>query len=312
MQPEILQIGPLLPETMHALEETYRVHRYDLAPDKDALLREIAPRVTAIATRGDYALRGETMARLPLLKLIASSGAGYDGIEASAARRMGIAVTHTPGIVSECVADMAWALMLATVRRVLFHDRFVRSGTWLREKPMLTDRVWGQRLGIVGLGGIGKAIARRAEAFRMEVAYCGRRQQPGVAYRYFDDVRDLAAFAQILVVAVPGGVATSGLVGREAIDALGAGAYLVNVSRGSVVDEPYLIDALQNKRLAGAGLDVFANEPHVPDALIAMENVVLQPHMGSGSNYTRIAMGQLLLDNLAAFFDGRPLLSPVP
>lgn len=312
MKPEILQIGPLLPETMRVLDETYVVHRYDLAADKDALLREIAPRVRAIATRGDYSLKADLIARLPQLKLIASSGAGYDGIEAAAARRLGIAITNTPGIVSECVADMAFALILATVRRVLVHDRFVRRGAWSNEKPALTDKVWGERLGILGLGGIGKAIARRAEAFRMDIAYCGRKQQPGVNYRYFDDVRELARFARILVIAVPGGNGTTGLVGRETIDALGADSYLVNVSRGSVVDEPYLVDALLARRLAGAGLDVFADEPRVPDALLAMENVVLQPHMGSGSNDTRIAMGQLLLDNLAAFFGGRQLLSPLP
>lgn len=312
MKSEILQIGPLLPETMQILDETYRVYRYDLAADKEMLLGEIAPRVTAIATRGDYVVSSQLMDRLPLLKLIASAGAGYDGIEAAEARHRGISVTNTPGIVSECVADMAFALMLATVRRVLVYDRFVRCGAWTRAKPALTDKLWGERLGIVGLGGIGKAIGRRAEAFRMDIAYFGRRPQSGVSYRYFDDIRELARFARILVIAVPGGTATTRLVGREVIDALGPDSYLVNVSRGSVVDEPYLVDALSAQRIAGAGLDVFADEPTVPEALFTLDNVVLQPHMGSGSNATRIATGRLLLDNLAAFFGNRPLISPVP
>ncbi|KRE03526.1 hypothetical protein ASE61_13295 [Bosea sp. Root670] len=312
MKPEVLQIGPLLPETSDALSRTYVVRRYDLAPDRDALIAAVAPRLTAIATRGDYQLSGQLMSRLPKLRLIASSGAGYDGIDVSAARAMGVAVTNTPGVVSECVADMAWALTLTTVRRVLFNDRFVRRGAWATEKPALTDKVWGEPLGIVGLGGIGKAIARRAEAFRMKIAYTGRREQPDTGYRYFADIRDLARFARILVISVQGGPGTVGLVGSEVIDALGPDSYLINVARGSVVDEPYLVEALQNGRLAGAGLDVFAHEPNVPEALAALDTVVLQPHLGSGSNYTRIAMGQMLLDNLTAFFEGEPLLSPLP
>lgn len=311
MKTHILQMGPLLPDTMRELGSLYLVHRYDLAEDRSKLLAEIAPHVTAIATRGDYALGDDVMGSLPRLKLIASSGAGFDGIDATAARARGITITNTPGIVSECVADIAMALVLTTIRRTLIHDRFVRNGDWLTRKPILTDKAWGERLGIIGLGGIGKAIARRAEAFRMPVAYYGRRQQDGVAYQYFDDPVRLARWARILVVAVPGGASTAGLVSRAVIDALGPDGYIVNVSRGSVVDEPYLVDALVAQRLAGAGLDVFSDEPNVPQALLDLETVVLQPHIGSGSNYTRNSMGQRLLDNLGAFFAGQPLLSPV-
>ena len=251
------------------------------------------------------------MRRLPHVKLIASSGVGYDGIDVETARALGIAVTNSAGGASECVADTTWALILATVRRTVFNDKYVRAGGWLKAPVPLTDKVWGERLGIIGLGGIGRAIARRAEGFRMEVAYHGRHQQPDVAYRYYANPVDLARDVKILVVAMPGRASTKGFVNREVIDALGPDGYLINISRGTNIDEPYLVDALVNKRLGGAGLDVFANEPHIPEALFALDNVVLQPHVGSGSQATRNALGQFVVDNLAAFFAGRPLLTPV-
>ena len=312
MKPDLLLIGPLMPDTMAQLDAAYVVHRYDLAADKPALLAALAPKLRAIATRGDYALPRDLMARLPKVKVIASSGTGYDGIDVDAARELGIAVTNSPGPASECVADAAFALILATMRRTLVLDRFVRSGRWLEGPPPFADKVWGERIGIVGLGRIGKAIARRAEAFRMEIAYHGRNRQPGVAYRYCESLSEMARDVRILVCAVPGRDATRGLVDREVIDALGPDGYFINVARGSTVDEPYLVDALVNRRLAGAGLDVFADEPRVPPALLALDNVVLLPHCGSGTLATRNAMSQMVVDNLAAFFAGRPLISPVP
>jgi hydroxypyruvate reductase len=312
MKNQIIQMGPLLPETTQELETLYTVHRYDLANNKEEFLDGRADHITAIATRGDYSLGRDVLERLPHLRLIASSGAGYDGIDVRSAHGRGVTVTHTPGIVSECVADLAMTLVLTTVRRTLAYDRFVRNGDWQRQKPFLTEKAWGEPLGIIGLGGIGKAIARRAEAFRMPVAYYGRRRQDEVDYDYFDDPVALARWARTLVIAVPGGAATAGLVSSSVIDALGPEGYLVNVSRGTVVDESYLVEALRGQRLGGAGLDVFADEPNVPADLLALDNVVLQPHIGSGSNYTRVAMGQLLLDNLAAFFAGQAPLSPVP
>lgn len=312
MRHELLMIGPLLPHTMRQLEAGYTLHRYDMAPDKPALLASIAPRVRAIVTRGDYPLKRDVMAAMPNVRLIASSGAGYDGIDIDAARDLGMAVTHTPGAVNECVADTAWALILTTVRRTLPNDRHIREGRWPSGQVPLTEKVWGQRLGILGLGGIGKAIARRGEAFRMDIAYHGRTRQPDVAYRYYDTPVELARNVKILVSAIPGRDETRGLIGREVIDALGPEGYFINISRGSTVDEPYLVDALVDKRLAGAGLDVFADEPRVPEALYALDNVVLQPHTGSGTHDTRHAMGQMVVDNLAAFFAGRPLLSPIP
>lgn len=311
VKPDLLLIGPLLPPTMAALDAAYTLHRLDLASDQEALVAALAPRLRAIATRGDYPLPGALMRRLPLLKLIASSGAGYDAIDILAARTLGIAVTNTPGAVSECVADTAWALILSTVRRTVFQDRYVRAGNWPKAPVPLTERVWGARLGIIGLGRIGKAIARRGEAFRMEIAYHGRHRQADVGYRYYDSAVELARDSKILVVAIPGRDETRGFVDRAVIDALGPDGFFINVSRGTTVDEPYLVDALVHGRLAGAGLDVFANEPHVPEALLALDNVVLQPHTGSGTHATRHAMGQMVVDNLAAFFAGKPLISPV-
>ena len=311
MKPDLLMIGPLLPQTMAELDACYTLHRYDLCADREALVAQLAPQLKAIATRGDYPLGGDLMRCFPHLKLIASSGAGYDAIDIDAARTLGISVTNTPGAVSECVADTAWALILATVRRTVFQDRYVRAGNWLRSPAPLTEKVWGERLGIVGLGGIGKAIARRGEGFRMDIAYHGRHRQEGVGWRYYDDPVQLAKDVKILVVAIPGREETRGYIDRRVIDALGPDGYLINISRGSTVDEPYLVEALVNHRLAGAGLDVFADEPQVPDALLALDNVVLQPHTGSGTHATRNAMGLMVVDNLAAFFAGKPLLSPV-
>jgi hydroxypyruvate reductase len=311
VQPDLLLIGPLLPHTMAQLTAAYTVHRLDLAPDREALIAQLAPHLTAICTRGDYPLPGSLIRRFPKVKLIASSGAGYDALDIDTARALGIAVTNTPGAVAECVADMAWFLILATVRRLLCNDRHVRAGGWLKAPMPLTDKVHGERLGIIGLGRIGKAIARRGEAFSMDISYHGRTRQVDVAHRYFASPVDLARHVKILVCAIPGRLETRGLVSRDVIDALGPEGYFINVSRGSTVDEPYLVDALVNGRLAGAGLDVFAHEPQVPPALLALDNVVLQPHAGSGTTPTRHAMGQIVVDNLAAFFAGKPLLTPV-
>jgi lactate dehydrogenase-like 2-hydroxyacid dehydrogenase len=308
---EILLMRSLIERTQQQLEATYVVHRYDTAPDRDALVREIAPRVTAIATRGDYPRPGTLRERLPKVKLIASSGTGYDGVDVASARRLGMAVTNSPSAAAECVADAAWSLLLATVRRTAMFDRMVRAGQWMPDPPILTDRAWGERIGILGLGAIGHAVARRAEGFAMDVAYHARHRRDGVPYRYYDDPVALARDVKILVVAVPGGAATRALVGRDVIDALGPSGYLVNVSRGSVVDEACLVDALVQGRLAGAGLDVFADEPRVPPALLALDNVVLTPHAASGTQATRDALGQFVVDNLAAFFAGRPLVSPI-
>jgi lactate dehydrogenase-like 2-hydroxyacid dehydrogenase len=219
-------------------------------------------------------------------------------------------VTNTPDVLTEDVADTALALMLATIRRIVVADRYVRAGSWLKGAMPLTDSPQGKTVGIIGLGRIGRAIARRCEAFHLKVAYTGPNPKPDVAYEYFADPVALAVRSDILIAACPGGEATNGIVSRAVIDALGAEGVFVNISRGSVVDEPALVAALTEGRLGGAGLDVFASEPRVPEPLLKLDNVVLLPHVGSATHPTRRAMGQLVIDNLAAFFSGKPLLTP--
>ena len=209
------------------------------------------------------------------------------------------------------MADNALVLLLATMRRTVFSDKFVRAGNWLKGDAPLADKVSGSRVGIIGLGRIGKAIARRAEAFGMTVSYHSRNRQPGVAYDYYAKPVDLARNVKIMIIACPGGKETERIVSREVIDALGKEGCLINVSRGSTVDEPALVEALVNGRLAGAGLDVFVAEPTVPDALLKLDNVVLQPHVSSGTHWTRAAMGQLVVDNIAEFFAAKSLLTQV-
>jgi lactate dehydrogenase-like 2-hydroxyacid dehydrogenase len=309
MKHEVLLTGPLYAPIAEDLERTYIVHKLWQAADRGALLDEIGSRVTAVASSGG--INGETIARLPQLKLIAHFGVGYDSVDVQAARARKIAITNTPDVLTEEVADLAMGLLIATVRRIPQGDRYVREGKWIGGAMPLTASLQGKKLGILGMGRIGRAIARRAEAFGLALCYQGPSRKPDLAWPYFADPVELARAADLLIAACPGGEATRGLVSRAVIDALGPEGVFVNISRGSVVDEDALIEALQSGRLGAAGLDVFANEPRVPDALIALDNVVMQPHVGSATHKTRRAMGQLVLDNLAAHFAGKPLHTPV-
>lgn len=289
--------------------------RYDVVPigggaSRMQVLAELADSVRIAVCNGQIGMSRAEMAALHRLELIACYGVGYDGIDVAAARQAGIAVTNTPRVLDECVADLAMGLVIDVIRKVSLADRFSRAGRWLDQPFPLTDHVHGKTMGILGLGNIGKAIARRAEAFRMPVCYAGRHHQP-VRHAYYPDVETLAAASDVLVVAVPGGAATRALVDQPVLDALGPRGYLVNVSRGSVVDEPALVRALEQGRIAGAALDVFEDEPHIPESLRRMDSVVLQPHVASGTEFTRAAMGTLLLDNVQAFVEGRALVSPV-
>jgi len=311
MKPDLLLLCPLFPATMAQLDAAYTVHRYWQAADRDAFVAGLADRITAATTAGHEGMSVELMGKFPKLKIVSCFGVGVDGIDVPAARRLGIAVTNTPDVLTECVADNTLALVLATMRRTVFNDRFVRAGNWLKGGAPLGDKVSGSRMGIIGLGRIGKAIAKRAEAFGMTVAYHSRNKQAGVPYDYYEKPAELARDVKILVVACPGGKETERIVSSEVIAALGKDGYLINVSRGSTIDEPALVDALVNGRLAGAGLDVFVAEPKVPEALLKLDNVVLQPHVSSGTHWTRAAMGQLVVDNLEAYFAGRPLLTQV-
>ena len=311
MKPEILITGPMYPPTLAELEQAYSAHRLWTAPDKEGLIASLADKVTAVASSNSGGIDGATMAKLPRVKVIAHFGVGYDTVDVDAARARGISVTNTPDVLTDEVADLAMALLLATVRRVPQGDRYVREGKWLKGPMALTESLQGKTLGIVGMGRIGQAIAKRAAAFGLKIAYQGPRMKSGIAWPYFADAAALAKEADLLMVACPGGEATRDLVNRAVIDAVGPKGFIVNIARGSVIDEPALIEALKENRIAGAGLDVFADEPRVPQALMEMENVVLQPHVASATHRTRKAMGQLVLDNLAAHFAGKALLTPV-
>jgi lactate dehydrogenase-like 2-hydroxyacid dehydrogenase len=311
MKQELLVTGPIYPPTLAELEKTYNAHRLWTAPDRNALIASLADHLRAVASSNSGGLDAATIAKLPKLGVIAHFGVGYDTVDVNAAKARKIPVTNTPDVLTEEVADLAIALLLATVRRVPQGDRYVREGKWLKANMPLTESVQGKTLGIIGIGRIGRAIARRAEAFNLKIIYQGPNKKSDVSWPYFADPVALAKEADLVVVACPGGEATRGLVSRAVIDAIGPKGVLVNIARGSVVDEPALIDALREGRLGSAGLDVFADEPRVPEAFFAMDNVVLQPHVASATHQTRQAMGQLVIDNLAAFFAGKPLVTPV-
>jgi lactate dehydrogenase-like 2-hydroxyacid dehydrogenase len=312
MKPRLLQHGRL----MASLEEALAGH-FDLQP----LWREADPRAylavhgsefVGLATSARFGADRALIESLPSLQVIASFGVGVDTIDLVAARERGIAVSNTPDVLTGCVADLAFGLLIDVARRLSAADRFVRRGDWLQGQFPLATRVWGKRLGIVGLGRIGTAIARRAAGFEMQVRYHNRRIVDNCPYDYEASLPALAAWADFLVVACAGGAPTRHLVSRQAIDALGPQGFLVNVSRGSVVDEQALVEALQAGRLGGAALDVFDDEPNVPPALARMDQVVLLPHVASATVETRQAMADCVLANLRCWFGSGRLLTPVP
>ncbi|MCO5570057.1 hypothetical protein L7F22_023771 [Adiantum nelumboides] len=299
---------PMVPGMQESLEERYAVIR--LWDESHAsLLQSAAPSVRALVTFHNIPLR--LLESLPNLAIIANHGVGVDNIDFDYCRCRGIRVTNTPDVLTDDVADLAILLLLATRRRLCEADQFVRSGQWCQQMFPLTRKASGLRLGIFGLGRIGMAIAKRAESFDNTVAYHGRAKKPGVSYPYYSKLLELAASSDVLVVACPLSEDTKHSVGKEVLDALGPEGTLINIARGSVVDESALVEALVDKRLGGAGLDVFENEPHVPKELLSMNNVVLSPHAGSATWETRQAMAKLVQDNLQAFFEEKPLLTPV-
>ncbi len=308
MAQEIMQVSPLPPFMMKALQEAdYVVHDHTHIKDPGALSK-----VTALIGTGSAKVDKKLLKMLPNVKLIAICGVGYDGVDVAAAKEKGIVVTHTPRVLTDDVADLAMGLVLSIGRRIPQADRFVRNGDWVDDAFALTHKVSGSRLGIVGMGSIGRAIAKRAAAFDMRISYTGREAKADVPYTFHKTVTALATDADYLVVAVPGGDSTKNLIGASVIQALGSKGYLVNISRGSVVDQPVLVQALKEKQIAGAALDVFWDEPLGDPELRRLHNVVLTPHIGSGTEETRRAMAALTLDNLAAFYQKKMLPTPVP
>jgi D-3-phosphoglycerate dehydrogenase len=310
-KPELLVVGVLPDWDLEALGARFTPRLMYEASDRASFLAQHGSSIRAIATKGELGADAALMGALPRLEIVSCYGVGVDAIDLAHARGRGIRVTNTPDVLTEDVADMAFALMLAAARRIPAGDAWVRDGSWTAKGSMpLTTRVWGKRLGIVGLGRIGRAVARRAEGFGMRIAYSGRGRYDDVPYDHHPTPAALAAHVEILVCCAAGGAATRGLVDRATFEALPERAVFVNVSRGTVVDESALLDALRSGRIA-AGLDVFLNEPTIDPAFAALPNVVLQPHNASGTVETRKAMGALMRENLEAHFDGRPLPTPV-
>lgn len=309
---EIVLLGPLKPVVVKGLEAVCTVHKAAEAKDGDAFFAEHSD-VGAIACSATTELiPGSFMARFPKLQIVASFGVGYDHMDAKWAGAHGVILTNTPEVLTEEVADTALGLLLCTVREFPQADRFVRSGKWVQKGyPLSKATLRNRKVGMVGMGAIGQAIARRLDAFGVPVVYHTRKPRPGLPYKYYPKLIDMARDVDTLMVIVPGGAATQNMINAEVLDALGPNGILINMARGSVVDEPALIKALKEKRIYAAGLDVFVKEPEVPQDLIEMDNVVLFPHLGSASVYTRDKMDQLVVDNIVAWAEHRPPLTPV-
>ncbi len=309
MKPKVLQYSRLMPVLERQLVEAFDLHRLADEADPKAFLAARGREFVGLATGGfaDAAL----IDSLPSLKVISSFGVGVDRIDLQAAGRRGILVGNTPDVLNDCVADLALGLVIDVARGMSASQRYLRRGDWPKANYPLQRRVSGKRMGIVGLGRIGKAIAHRAAAFDMELRYHNRRPVPDTKMAYEASLLELARWSDFLVVIVPGGAATHHLINAAVLDALGPEGFLVNVARGSVVDEPALVRALQDKRIAGAGLDVFENEPHVPPELMQLDNVVLLPHVASATHETRTAMAQRVFDNLQEFFARGRLISAI-
>jgi len=308
--PHVLLMANVHPLLVESLEKTYQLHEF-LPSQSNEPLEGIAQDIQAIVAYGESRVTPDFLAQFPAAKLLAVWGVGYDGVDVAGAHSLGVSVTNTPDVLTDDVADLAMGLVLATARAIPSADRFVKAGKWGSEKFPLTRKVSGSRLGVVGLGRIGLAIAQRAEAFGMKISYSARQRKEDVGYPYYSSPQALAAGVDFLMVCTVGGNPTRGLIDAEVLNALGPEGILINVARGSVVDESALIKALLEKRIAAAALDVFVDEPNVAAELRQMDNVVLTPHMASSTLNTRIAMNNLVMQNLAAYFKGEALITPV-
>ena len=309
---DVILLGPLKPLIVKGLEAIGTLHKNAEAKDLQSFYASHADvRAIACAATSEY-LGDAFIRRFPKLQIISSFGVGYDHIDAKAAAAHGVIVTNTPEVLTEEVADTALGLLLCTVREFPQAERYLRAGKWLQEPyPLTRGTLRNRTVGMVGMGAIGQAIARRLDAFGVPAAYHARQPRPHLPYRHYLKLLDMARDVDTLIVIVPGGAATANMINADVLNALGPNGILINMARGSVVDEPALIKALAEKRIMAAGIDVFAKEPQVPRELIAMDNVVLFPHVGSASVHTRDRMDQLVVDNIAAWAAGKPPLTPV-
>jgi lactate dehydrogenase-like 2-hydroxyacid dehydrogenase len=310
---DLLIYGPSKPIVDNGFSDQFVLHKFEtkhdlerLSPADVAKIRGAA--ITYNSVRGDSA----TLARFPKLEIVSSFGVGYDHIDANYARDHNIMVTNTPDVLTEEVADIAMGLLISTLREFIKADRYLRSGLWSTQNfPLSVGSLRDRKVGMVGMGRIGQAIARRLDASLVPVVYHTRNPAPGISYKHYPDLIEMAKAVDTLVVIVPGGASTNKMINAEVMKALGPRGVIINVARGTVIDEPALIAALKSGGILAAGLDVFEKEPNVPDELKAMQNVVLLPHIGSASVVTRNAMDQLVVDNLKTWFAGKPPLTPV-
>jgi lactate dehydrogenase-like 2-hydroxyacid dehydrogenase len=314
-KPAVLLTGPMMELISDQLAKVFTLHQLEELAQHEALLTKVAGDIRAVCTGGHTGVKTEAalIARLPNLKIIANFGVGYDTVDVAAAAKRGVIVTNTPDVLTEEVADTAIGLLLMTLREFTRAENYLRQGRWVKEgdyrltPASLRDR----EVGMVGYGRIGKAIARRIEAFGVPISYFGRHKQDNVRYRYFDNLVEMAKNVDTLVVITPGGRETENLINAQVLQALGPRGILINVARGTVVDEKALIKALRERTIFAAGLDVYRDEPNIDTELMALDNAVLLPHVGSASVYTRNQMGQLVVDNLVAFANGQPPKTPV-
>jgi hydroxypyruvate reductase len=309
---DLLQVAQLPPFLVERLQKEFTLHDFVNPADPDKLLEDVGPSIRGIVAGGMKGPNANLINRLENLEIISSFSVGFDATDVVAAQARGVIVTHTPEVLTGDVADLAMTFILMAPRRIGEAERFLRSGKWLQGRMDLGTTVRGKRLGILGLGRIGRAVARRAEVFGLNITYYDTKPMGDLAYRSYPTLRDLAAASDMLLVACEGGTATRGLVDADVLNALGPDGFLINTARGPIVDQAALVAALRDKRIAGAALDVFDGEPQVPAELMAMENVVLTPHIASSTHETRRAMGDLVYDNLRAHFDGKQVLTPVP
>jgi lactate dehydrogenase-like 2-hydroxyacid dehydrogenase len=310
-RPDVLMIGPYPQWDMESLDQQYNVHKLWTASDKAAFISRQSGVIRAIATRGELGASADLINQLPKLEIISCYGVGTDAIDLAAAKSRGIRVTNTPDVLTEDVADIALGLLISVARKIPQADAYVRDGSWRHANMPLVTRFHGKRLGIIGMGRVGAAVAKRAQGFDMKISYFDVRRRDDLVYTFGDSILALAKNSDFLVATVAGGSSTARLIDGKIFEALGPGGYFINVARGSVVDEPAMLEALVNNGIAGAGLDVFWNEPNINPIFLSLPNVVLQPHHASGTVETRKAMGQLVRDNLAAHFSGQRLLTQV-
>ena len=310
MQKNLLIMSDMPQYFINLADKNFKTYKLWLQDVEDKYLNDIKLEIDAIAVMGGYKITPNLMKSMPNLKIIACYGVGYDAIDINYAKSLGIRVTNTPEVLNDEVADTAIALMLCVYKKIIMADKFARNNSWINGDFPLTKKFTGTKLGIVGMGRIGKAIAERAEAFKCEISYHSRNKK-NVKYKYFNNLNQLAKEVDTLCVITPGGKETEKLINSEILDALGEDGVLINVARGSVIDQETLIHYLENKLILAAGLDVYTNEPHIPQKLMSLANTVLLPHIASGTVETRNAMGQLVYDNIENYFEDKPLISAV-